>query len=274
MPVLVDIARGRLRPGPGGGRGGRDGRARASCMPVHLYGQMADMGGLTSSPRGRGLAVVEDACQAHGAERDGVGAGHARHARRVQLLSRQEPRRDGRRRGAGDRRRGARRARARAARARPAREVRPREIGLDGAARHDPGARASRASSRSSTTGTSSGATPPRSTSTRSPASATCGCRRSRRERARLAPLRRPHRAIRTALADLPRASAASRTGRHYPEPPHLCGGVRVARLRSGAFPVAEAIARECLSLPIFPGITEAQRRARRRRGRACFDGG
>jgi dTDP-4-amino-4,6-dideoxygalactose transaminase len=28
---------------------------------------------------------------------------------------------------------------------------------------------------------------------------------------------------------------------------------------KQGAFPVAEALARECLSLPLFPGISEGQ---------------
>ena len=46
-------------------------------LPVHLYGQMADMQALRSLAERRGLAIVEDACQAHGAERDGLRAGGA-----------------------------------------------------------------------------------------------------------------------------------------------------------------------------------------------------
>jgi len=48
-------------------------------------------------------------------------------------------------------------------------------------------------------------------------------------------------------------------TGRHYPAPVHLTDAYEHLGYRAGAFPVAEALARECLSLPIFPGITEAQ---------------
>ena len=46
-------------------------------MPVHLYGQMADMRSLSEIAERHGLAIVEDACQAHGAERDGLRAGAA-----------------------------------------------------------------------------------------------------------------------------------------------------------------------------------------------------
>jgi dTDP-4-amino-4,6-dideoxygalactose transaminase len=54
-------------------------------------------------------------------------------------------------------------------------------------------------------------------------------------------------------------AAAGIASGRHYPTPPHLTGAYASLGLRRGEFPVAEALADEGLSLPIFPGMTEAQ---------------
>jgi dTDP-4-amino-4,6-dideoxygalactose transaminase len=48
-------------------------------------------------------------------------------------------------------------------------------------------------------------------------------------------------------------------SGRHYPQPPHLSTAFADLGLPPGSFPVAEAVARETLSLPIFPGIEEEQ---------------
>jgi dTDP-4-amino-4,6-dideoxygalactose transaminase len=46
-------------------------------VPVHLYGWMVDMRRLCAVAEERRLQIVEDACQAHGARRDGISAGGA-----------------------------------------------------------------------------------------------------------------------------------------------------------------------------------------------------
>lgn len=56
------------------------GKKARAVMPVHLFGLMADMKRIRAAAAERGIPVIEDACQAIGASRDGLAAGAAGHA--------------------------------------------------------------------------------------------------------------------------------------------------------------------------------------------------
>jgi dTDP-4-amino-4,6-dideoxygalactose transaminase len=47
--------------------------------------------------------------------------------------------------------------------------------------------------------------------------------------------------------------------GVHYPTPVHLQPAYAALDLRAGSFPVAERLAHEALSLPLFPELTSQQ---------------
>ncbi len=72
-PVLVDAEPSGLLLDPGRLEGAIGPRTRA-IVPVHLYGQMADMDRILDIAARHSLRVVEDAAQAHGAR---LGASHA-----------------------------------------------------------------------------------------------------------------------------------------------------------------------------------------------------
>ena len=73
-PVFVDIDPHTFTMDPAGLEAAITRRTKA-IMPVHLYGQMADMDPILEVAARHGLRVIEDAAQAHGAEYKGRRAG-------------------------------------------------------------------------------------------------------------------------------------------------------------------------------------------------------
>lgn len=73
-PVVVDIGEADYNMDPAAADAAVGERTRA-LMPVHLYGQLADLDALAETSRRTGVQILEDACQAHGAERNGRKAG-------------------------------------------------------------------------------------------------------------------------------------------------------------------------------------------------------
>jgi len=73
-PVFVDVDERTLTMDPNRIEAAVTRKTRA-IIPVHLYGQMADMDPIMEIARAHGLFVVEDAAQAHGAKYKGRSAG-------------------------------------------------------------------------------------------------------------------------------------------------------------------------------------------------------
>ena len=73
-PVFVDVEPVTLTMDPARLEAAITPRTKA-IVPVHLYGQMAEMASISDIARRHGIPVIEDACQAHGAEYRGRRAG-------------------------------------------------------------------------------------------------------------------------------------------------------------------------------------------------------
>ncbi|HEY6507948.1 MAG TPA: DegT/DnrJ/EryC1/StrS family aminotransferase [Vicinamibacterales bacterium] len=254
-PVFVDVEPGYWTMDPAQIEQAIGPRTKA-IVPVHLYGQPADMDPILEIARRRGLAVIEDACQAHGSEYKGRRCGSmgdlgcfsfypgknlgaygeagavvtsdASMARRIRLLRAwgEETRYEHKYRGFNYRMDGLQGA---------VLGVKLKYLERWTEARRAHAAEYSRQLA----------ATPAR------------------------VPVERPGvrhvyhvYVVQLADRDLWRArltDAAVQTGVHYPIPVHLQPAYRDLGYDAGAFPVSEAAARCVLSLPMFPELTAAQ---------------
>lgn len=241
-------------------------------LPVHLYGQMADMRAVRRVAERHGLLILEDACQAHGAERDGLRAGSCGTAAAFSFYP-------------------------------------TKNLGAAGDAgalvTDDDGiADLARALRQHGEVEKYRSVRPGYTARLDTLQALVLGCKLPlldgwNRERAEAADfydevlagvgdLRLPPRAagstpvwhlyvIRSSRRDELMAHLAEEgiaTARHYPEPPHLSDAFGHLAEGPGSFPVTERLADELLSLPLFPGIEREQLEAVADAIRAFFGDG
>ena len=255
-PVLVDASEQDYNLDPAAVDAAVTPRSRY-LLPVHLYGQLADMRALGPLAERHGLGILEDACQAHGAERDGVRAGKAGFAAAFSFYP-------GKNLGAmGDAGALVTEDAELAARVRML-----REHGQSRKYEHDVPGYTARLDTLQALVllrklPLLAGWNDERRTAARYYADALAGV--GDLVLPACAPGSEPvwHLyVVRTAEPDALAASLGERgirTGRHYPAPIHLTRAYAHLGYRRGDFPIAERLAREVVSLPLFPGITEAQ---------------
>jgi dTDP-4-amino-4,6-dideoxygalactose transaminase len=256
VPVLVDVSEADYNLDPDA-VAERVGPATRFLLPVHLYGQLSDMTGLVAVAKGHDLLVVEDACQAHGAERDGVVPGTVSTAAAFSFYP-------GKNLGAlGDAGAVVTNSPDLAERIRAL-----REHGQTSKYRHDWVGWTARLDTIQAIALLVKLPHLSRWNEERRAAAAYYLDRLADVGDVRLPPVVPGSSpswhlfVVRTRdPEELARFLGARGvvTGRHYPQPIHLSGAYRSLGHRAGEFPVTEQLARECLSLPIFPGITEQQ---------------
>jgi dTDP-4-amino-4,6-dideoxygalactose transaminase len=256
VPVLVDVLEDDYNMDPGSVDAAITARSRG-LVPVHLYGQMADMRGLGRIAEGRGLSIIEDACQAHGAARDGVRAGAAGVAAAFSFYPAKNL-------GAmGDAGALVTNDDELASRVRAL-----REHGQTEKYRHDFEGYTARLDSIQALVlllklPRLDRWNDERRAVARLYSDALDGVGDLRLPA--IAPGSDPVWHVYVVRTSTPGALAVFlrdrgiATARHYPEPPHLSPAFAWLGHRRGEFPVAEALADECLSLPLFPGMSEAQ---------------
>jgi dTDP-4-amino-4,6-dideoxygalactose transaminase len=231
---------------------------RAShVMPVHLYGQMADMRGLSRIAKIHNLRIVEDACQAHGSRRDGLVPGDATDAAAFSFYPSKNL--------------GAMGDAGALVTDDEELALRVRALRVHGETRkyhHD-------------FVGYTARLDTVQAAVLLEKLPLLAEWNEQRREAAafystalpNLSELRSPPQpatsepvwhlyVVRTPEPEDLAAFLADRgvqTGRHYPQPLHLSPAYRELGYAAGDFPIAESLAREGLSLPLYPGISERQ---------------
>ena len=255
-PVVADIGTKDYGLDPDAAAAAVTGRTRF-LLPVHLYGQMADVRRLLEVADRHNIALLEDACQAHGAARDGMRAGSAGLAAAFSFYP-------GKNLGAmGDGGALTTSAAGLAARVRALREHGQREK-----YRHQWAGYTARLDTLQALIVLRKLAHLDAWTLQRRTAAAYyCDALRDVGDivlpavPAGSEPVWHLF-VVRTSDPVALEGFLAERhiaTGRHYPEPVHLTQAYSYLGYRDGDFPTAETLSREALSLPIFPGITEGQ---------------